>query len=212
MARMVQEAMTYLDRAPSLEVRVALLETLRLVTDGKIFVETERARLTRTLARIREDEGKVAEAADVLQALQVETLGSMDKKEKTDFILEQMRLLLAKGDHVRVLLVSKKINPRYFDRADDDEVQVRSHTDRSYWYICMYVRMSLCVSFPPPPTHTDTPTHTHTHTHPRTYPHRHNVCFTLGDSFCHYVRVSLCVILTHDGACGNSGSSYGTTA
>ena len=125
MVRMIQEAMTYLDRAPTPEVRLSLLETLRLVTDGKIFVEIERARLTRMLAKIKEDEGKVAEAADVLQQLQVETLGSMDKKEKTDFILEQMRLLLAKQDFIRVLMVSKKINPRYFDKNEDEEVQVR---------------------------------------------------------------------------------------
>lgn len=37
----------------------------------QIYVEIERARLTRTLAKIREDAGKVAEAADILQELQV---------------------------------------------------------------------------------------------------------------------------------------------
>jgi len=126
MVRMIQEAMTYLDKAPSMDVRLSLLETLRVVTDGKIFVETERARLTRLLAKIKEDEGKVAEAADILQQLQVETLGSMDKKEKTDFILEQMRLLLGKQDYIRMQMVSKKINPRYFDKADDEEIQVRA--------------------------------------------------------------------------------------
>ena len=132
MVRMIQEAMTYLDRVPTMEVRLGLLETLRLVTDGKIFVEIERARLTRMLAKIKEDEGKVAEAADVLQQLQVETLGSMDKKEKTDFILEQMRLLLAKQDFIRVLMVSKKINPRYFDKTDDQDIQVRRSAARAF--------------------------------------------------------------------------------
>jgi hypothetical protein len=36
-----------------------------------MFVEIERARLTRILAKIKEDEGKIAEAADVLQEIQV---------------------------------------------------------------------------------------------------------------------------------------------
>ena len=36
------------------------------------------------------------EAANVLQELQVETYGSMDRREKVIFILEQMRLTLSK--------------------------------------------------------------------------------------------------------------------
>jgi 26S proteasome regulatory subunit N5 len=57
----------------------------------------------------------VAEAADILQELQVETFGSMDKREKTDFILEQMRLCLAKLDYQRVLIISKKISGKFFE-------------------------------------------------------------------------------------------------
>ena len=38
---------------------------------SKIFVEVERARLTRILSKIREEEGKIAEACDILQDLQV---------------------------------------------------------------------------------------------------------------------------------------------
>ena len=37
----------------------------------QIYVEIERARLTMTLAKIREDQGNVNEAATVLQELQV---------------------------------------------------------------------------------------------------------------------------------------------
>lgn len=39
--------------------------------DVQIFVEIERARLTRILAKIREDEGKISDAAKILQELQV---------------------------------------------------------------------------------------------------------------------------------------------
>ena len=46
-------------------------QTLRAVTEGKIHVELERARLTRQLAKIRESEGKVAEAADLMSEVQV---------------------------------------------------------------------------------------------------------------------------------------------
>lgn len=49
---------------------------------GKIYVENERARLTHRLAKIREEEGDLQEAAKILQELQVETYGSMERKEK----------------------------------------------------------------------------------------------------------------------------------
>ncbi|KAI8376518.1 PCI domain-containing protein [Radiomyces spectabilis] len=97
--KMVQEAMSYLDETPDMETKLELIDTLRTVTDGKIYVEVERARITRLLSKIREDQGKVNEAADILQELQVETFGSMERREKTDFILEQMRLCLAKHDY-----------------------------------------------------------------------------------------------------------------
>lgn len=55
---------------------------LRTVTAGKIYVEVERARLTHQLAMMKEAEGDVTEAATILQELQVETFGSMERKEK----------------------------------------------------------------------------------------------------------------------------------
>ena len=42
----------------------------------------------------------------------------MEKKEKVEFILEQMRLCLAKKDFVRTQIISKKINTKYFEDVD----------------------------------------------------------------------------------------------
>lgn len=39
----------------------------------------------------------------------------MKKKEKTEFVLEQMRLCLLKNDFVRTQIVSRKINPKIFE-------------------------------------------------------------------------------------------------
>lgn len=80
--------------------------------------------MTRRLAAIKEAKGQIAEAADTLQAVQVETFGSMDNREKFDFILEQMRLCLAKGDYVRTELLSKKIVSK---ALNDKELQVNAH-------------------------------------------------------------------------------------
>jgi 26S proteasome regulatory subunit N5 len=79
----------------------ALIATLLTVCEGKIYVEIDRARLTRTLARAKEAGGDVDGAATLMQEVAVETFGAMAKTEKIDFVLEQVRLCLDKGDFVR---------------------------------------------------------------------------------------------------------------
>jgi 26S proteasome regulatory subunit N5 len=69
---------------------------------------------------MKEAEGKIEEAANILQELQVETFGSMDKREKVELILEQMRFCLATKDFVRTQIISKKIHTKYFA---DESVQ-----------------------------------------------------------------------------------------
>eukprot|EP00891_Asterochloris_glomerata_P006770 jgi/Astpho2/6770/e_gw1.00103.16.1_t len=110
----VRQAMSYVDQTPEQETKVELIRTLQSVTEGKIFVEIERARLTRKLARLKEAEGNITEAADVLQEVAVETYGAMAKTEKIAFILEQVRLCLDRGDYVRAMILAKKVSPRAF--------------------------------------------------------------------------------------------------
>jgi len=118
--KMVQEAYTYVDLTQDMPVKMKLIETLRTVTEGKIYVENERARLTLTLSKIKEENNEIEEAAKILQELQVETYGGMEREEKTEFILEQMRLCLLNKDYIRVQIISKKISARYFDSQEED--------------------------------------------------------------------------------------------
>ncbi|CAN0330816.1 unnamed protein product [Ascophyllum nodosum] len=122
---MVQEAMGWLDEAPDKEKRVALLVALRDITDGKIYVEAERAKLTRMLAAVKEKDGDIAGAAEVLQEVHAETYGALSKKEKADFILEQIRLTLAKKDYVRALIQSRKINRKVLLDDDMQDIKIR---------------------------------------------------------------------------------------
>ncbi|XP_038211930.1 26S proteasome non-ATPase regulatory subunit 12 [Zerene cesonia] len=121
--KMVQECCMYVDKTPDKETKIKLIETLRTITEGKIYVEVERARLTHILAKIREEEGNVAEAAKIIQELQVETYGSMDKREKVELILEQMRLCLAIKDYIRTQIISKKINTKFFEEENTQELK-----------------------------------------------------------------------------------------
>jgi len=122
---MVQEAMNWISEAPSQEVKVALIITLRDITDGKIFVEGERAKLTKLLADIYEADGKITEASEVMGEVHVETYGALNKKEKAEFILEQLRLTLAKADYVRAVINSRKINRKILEEEGMEEIKVR---------------------------------------------------------------------------------------
>ena len=106
------------------------LSILHLSTDHHCcrYVEVERARLTRILARIQESKGDVEAARKTMQDTVVETLGGMDKREKTDFILEQVRLCLEVGDFVRANIVSKKIQTKIFKDPELDDLKIRFYS------------------------------------------------------------------------------------
>lgn len=85
----------------------------------------ERARLTKILASIKESKGLIEEAANVLQEIKVETFGSMEKREKVEFILEQMRLCLAKKDYIRTQILSRKISPKFFQEEGTEDLKLK---------------------------------------------------------------------------------------
>lgn len=114
--KMVQTVMGFLDQTPSLETKLSVIETLRTVTEGKIFVEVERARVTKILSDIKKQQGDLKGATDTLCELQVETFGSMDRREKTEFILAQVALCIENGDWTQAGILSRKISTRYLAR------------------------------------------------------------------------------------------------
>ncbi|MCJ1429426.1 hypothetical protein MMC29_007340 [Sticta canariensis] len=114
--KMVQVVMTFIEAAPDAEKKLSVIETLRAVTEGKIFVEVERARVTRILSNMKKEQGDLNAAADILCELQVETFGSMERREKTEFILEQVSLCIEKGDWTQAGILSRKISTKYFAR------------------------------------------------------------------------------------------------
>lgn len=129
----VQEAMGFVDALPEeqKDVKVALMKTLSTVTAGKMYVEIERARLVKKLAKMKEDEGNVKESAELMQEVAVETFGAMAKTEKIAFILEQVRLCLDHEDYMRAQILAKKINPRVFSaEAGGSEKTKRSEREK----------------------------------------------------------------------------------
>ncbi|XP_047311449.1 26S proteasome non-ATPase regulatory subunit 12 homolog A-like [Impatiens glandulifera] len=118
---LVQQAMPYIDETPDIETKIELIKTLNSVSAGKLYVEIERARLIKRLAKIKEEQGEIAEAAELMQEIAVETFGAMAKTEKIAFILDQVRLCLDRQDYVRAQILSRKISPRVFDADTSKE-------------------------------------------------------------------------------------------
>ncbi|KAK0549255.1 proteasome regulatory particle subunit [Tilletia horrida] len=130
------------------EARMKLIQTLRTVTEGKIFVEVERARVTLMYSNILVSQGKISEAADALGELAVETFGSMDRREKTEFILEQMRLNLERSDYTRTNVLSRKINTKFFDDEKQHDLKLQFYDlmiryalhEKKFLDVCKYNR------------------------------------------------------------------------
>jgi 26S proteasome regulatory subunit N5 len=95
--------------------QVRLLETIIKVTEGKIFVEFEYSQAIRKMTEIHLKNSKYEEAAKLIQDVQIEAFGSLERDYKVDYILFQMKVLLRKEDYIRTLIVSNKIHRNHLN-------------------------------------------------------------------------------------------------
>lgn len=144
---MVQQAMGVLDNITHMPTKLDLINTLINITEGKIFVEIERAKLTRILAKIKEEEGKIEEAALLLEEVQVETFGAMEPRDKIDYILEQMRLCLANKDYVRTQILSRKITNKALAKDEFQDLKLRYHELMVRYYSHQGEYLNICRSY-----------------------------------------------------------------
>ena len=69
------------------KLKVRLLETIIKVTEGKIFVEYEYSQAIRKMTEIHLNNSKFEEAAKLIQDVQIEAFGSLEREYKVDYIL-----------------------------------------------------------------------------------------------------------------------------
>ncbi|BFZ64593.1 proteasome regulatory particle subunit [Saitoella coloradoensis] len=123
---LVQESMKYITgSAPYNDKDMKMIDTLLGVTEGKIFVEVERARLTLMKSKHSEANDDIEKAASVLLDLQVESFGSMPPREKLEFILEQVRLCLARGDYDLAAITARKISTKQLETSETTDLRLR---------------------------------------------------------------------------------------
>jgi len=113
-----------------------LVRGLRDVTEGRIFLEVPRAKLTRILAEMLEKRGEKEEACRVMQDVQVETFAALSDGEKTDFILEQLRLCLETGDTNKAIIIGRKVSQKLIMKEEHMERRLRyCELMEQYWTI-----------------------------------------------------------------------------
>eukprot|EP01090_Pellita_catalonica_P013100 TRINITY_DN3032_c0_g1_i2.p1 TRINITY_DN3032_c0_g1~~TRINITY_DN3032_c0_g1_i2.p1 ORF type:complete len:470 (+),score=106.44 TRINITY_DN3032_c0_g1_i2:208-1410(+) len=145
--KITQSAMKFVTEVKDEEKKIELISVLRSITEGKIYVEVERARLTKILADIKEAKGDVVGAANILQEVQVETYGAMEAREKIEFILNQIRLCLAKGDHTRAQIISKKIAKKALSGDDVEDLKLKYYHLLVTFYKNENKYLDICRSF-----------------------------------------------------------------
>jgi len=120
---LIQTCCLWVDETPDLDTKISFMDRLLDVTQGKIYLELERATLTmQKMGLFEKEKGDVKGAAEVVKDLQVETFGSVERRQKTEYIIEQMRIFLACNDSsyfVRAKIRSKNIGPRTLERYPD---------------------------------------------------------------------------------------------
>lgn len=114
---LIQEVLKNLDKITDLDTKINTIETIRVVTENKIFVEIERAHATKILSDILlKEKNNLDKACEVLSELQVETYASMELEDKISFILDQITLNNMKGDFQFSKILSRKILVRTLEK------------------------------------------------------------------------------------------------
>jgi 26S proteasome regulatory subunit N5 len=125
---LVKQAISYLNHITYLPATIEFIETLRTVTKGKIFVETDHTRVTRQLARIYEGHGKLSEETEIIGELMTRSFCAISKTEKIFLLLEMFRLCLEKGNLVEAATVSQKISLPISRLKDQHQVSILENT------------------------------------------------------------------------------------
>ncbi|KRY90410.1 26S proteasome non-ATPase regulatory subunit 12 [Trichinella pseudospiralis] len=118
-SKMVQACVDLMPSVTCKTAKLELIETLRKTTEGKIYVEVERARLTHMLSKMKEEEGDIDGAVKVLLEL-------------------QLRLCILRNDFVRSSIIAKKISPRFFK----SDIIVK-HQDLKFKYYKLMILLDL---------------------------------------------------------------------
>lgn len=112
--KMVQRAIELAASSTQCPDPISTMKEIISLTEGKIYLEVERARVTKMLATLLFQSGQVREAMDFMLELPIETFGSMEKLEKVEIIIDQLKLAISNGELSKASIIIKKISTQTF--------------------------------------------------------------------------------------------------
>lgn len=115
---------TFFETLPTREEKYNMILTLKEVSEGKIFLEREYSKVIRILCEMYEADGEAEKATNIIQDIQIETYGSIETKEKIEFILYQMKLVHMRRDFVRLQIMSRKLAKKQLAIAGFEHLKV----------------------------------------------------------------------------------------
>lgn len=78
---------------------------------------------------------EIEKASDIIQEVQIETYGSIEKKEKIDYLLYQTWVMFIKKDYIRMFILAKKIEPKHLHEKGLEEQKIRYHQLMILYYL-----------------------------------------------------------------------------
>ena len=97
-------------KSTNMEAYEELSKTICNQTEGKVFVDIQRAMIVKEYALYLEEKNRLEEAMELMKSMHIETFVSLDRKERMDFLLLQVRIALEYNDYLQAQLLSNKIN------------------------------------------------------------------------------------------------------
>ena len=89
----------------------------------------------------------IDKAAETIQEVQIETYGSLDRKEKVDYILYQVWIMLLKKDFVRTYIISKKIDPPHLNEKGLEEQKIQYYKLMIQYYLHEKILIDIARAF-----------------------------------------------------------------
>ena len=87
------------------------------------------------MAEIHTKNNNLDDAAKLIQDVQIEAFGSLERDYKVDYILFQMETLILKGDYIRTLIVSNKIHKNHLNDETFELLKIRFYKLMIRYYI-----------------------------------------------------------------------------
>ena len=126
---------------PSRRWRIARATSRAMASHARRAIAARASSIAATTRR------RARDAIAATDAIDARRYGALSKREKVDYILDQVRLMLAKGDRVRAYILSKKVQRKTLEEDDLQDLKVRFYKLMSEYHVLEDAPFDLAQNF-----------------------------------------------------------------